>query len=100
MWETKEDEDTEVYVIPAPYYFKDAYGKAKTEEPHYVVEGHPKNVVFSVCEDFDFQARYPDLVVIQCPCDEYSYGMTVHLLFFAKEPKQIYGQAGVYFRFL
>lgn len=89
VWQAAmEDEDTEVYVIPTPYYYKDAYGKAKTEEPHYETEGYPEDVVLTGYEDFDFQAMHPDLVVIQCPYDEYNYGMTVHPFFYAKNLKK------------
>lgn len=83
-----EDEETEVYVIPTPYYYKDVYGKAKTEEPHYETEGYPEEVVLTGYEDFDFQARRPDIVVIQCPYDEYNYGMTVHPFFYSKNLKK------------
>ena len=89
MWQAAmEDENTEVYVIPVPYYYKDAYGKAKTEEPHYETEGYPENVVLTGYEEFDFSTIHPDMVVIQCPYDEYNYGMTVHPFFFAKNLKK------------
>lgn len=89
MWQAAmEDEDAEVYVIPTPYYYKDAYGKAKTEEPHYETEGYPEDVVLTGYENFDFQKLHPDVVVIQCPYDEYNYGMTVHPFFYARNLKK------------
>lgn len=83
-----EDEDTEVYVVPTPYYYKDAYGKAKIEEPHYETEGYPEDVVLTSYEEFDFSTIHPDTMVIQCPYDEYNYGMTVHPFFYAKNLKK------------
>lgn len=83
-----EDEDKEVYVVPTPYYYKDAYGRAKTDEPHYETEGYPEGVALTAYEEFDFSTIHPDVVVIQCPYDEYNYGMTVHPFFYAKNLKK------------
>lgn len=84
-WQTMtEAENTDVYVVPAPYYYKNAYGKAKTEEPHYETEGYPEQVAITSYEDYNFQEHHPDCIVIQCPYDEYNYGMTLHPFFYAK----------------
>ena len=89
VWRTAmEDEDKEVYVVPTPYYYKDAYGRAKTEEPRYETEGYPEDAVLTGYEEFDFSVIHPDTVVIQCPYDEYNYGMTVHPFFYAKNLKK------------
>ena len=42
--EAVRQEDTEVYVIPAPYYYKDAYGRAKTEKACYETENYPQSM--------------------------------------------------------
>lgn len=82
--EAVQQEDTEVYVIPAPYYYKDAYGRAKTEKVCYETENYPENVMITNFEEYDFQLRHPDRIVIQCPYDEYNYGITIHPFFYAK----------------
>ncbi len=82
--EAVQQEDTEVYVIPAPYYYKDAYGRAKTEKVCYEMEDYPKNVTITNYEEYDFQLHHPDRIVIQCPYDEYNYGITIHPFFYAK----------------
>ena len=82
--EAVRQEDTEVYVIPAPYYYKDAYGRAKTEKACYETENYPENVMITNFEEYDFQLRHPDRIVIQCPYDEYNYGITIHPFFYAK----------------
>lgn len=79
-----ESENTDVYVVPAPYYYKDAYGRAKTEEPHYETGGYPEQVAITSYEDYNFQKHHPDVILIQCPYDEYNYGMTLHPFFYAK----------------
>ncbi len=95
LWETMEgiwqaameDTEAEVYVIPAPYYYKDAYGKAKSEELHYETE-YPAGVTVTSYEEYNFESRHPDIIVIQCPYDEYNYGFTIHPFFYARNLKQ------------
>ncbi len=84
IWEeAMRDEMTDVYVIPAPYYYKDVYGKAKTDEQCYEKEGYPEQVAITSYEEYNFQVHHPDTIVIQCPYDEYHYGITVHPFFYA-----------------
>lgn len=81
------EEDTLAFVIPAPYYYKDAYGKAKSEEPHYETD-YPDYVTVTSYEEYNFESHHPDMIVIQCPYDEYNYGFTIHPFFYAKNLKQ------------
>lgn len=88
VWQAAvEDADTDVYVIPAPYYYKDDFGKTKKEEPHYETD-YPEDVTLTSYEDYNFEAHHPDRIVIQCPYDEYSYGMTIHPFFYARNLKK------------
>lgn len=82
-----EDEETDVYVIPTPYYYKDDFGKIKKDEPHYETD-YPEGVTVTSYEDYNFQVHHPDVIVIQYPYDEYSYGLTVHPFFYAKNLKK------------
>lgn len=82
-----EDEETDVYVIPTPYYYKDDFGKIKKDEPHYETD-YPEGVTVTSYEEYNFEVHHPDVVVIQCPYDEYSYGLTVHPFFYAKNLKK------------
>lgn len=89
MWKAAmEDEDTDVYVIPIPYYYKDALGRVKKQDPHYEVTGYPTGVSITSYEKYNFQVHHPDTIVIQCPYDEFNYAMTVHPFFYAKNLKQ------------
>lgn len=84
IWrEAEDDPDTDVWVIPAPYYYKDAQGKAKSEEMHYETE-YPDDVAVTSYEEYPFDMCQPDVIVIQCPYDEYNYGLTIHPFFYAK----------------
>lgn len=88
VWRAAEaDDDTSVTVVPAPYYYKDAFGRVKSEQPHYEKD-YPPEVPVTFYEDYDFQRRHPDIIVIQCPWDEYNYALTVHPFFYAKNLKQ------------
>lgn len=88
LWQAASvDEEVDVYVVPAPYYYKDAFGKAKKEEPHYETD-YPENVALTNYEEYPFDVRRPDVIVIQCPYDEYHYGMTIHPFFYARNLAQ------------
>ena len=78
-----EEEDTDVYVIPAPYYYKDPLGRTKKEEPQYEVDGYPAEVTITSYEKYNFEIHHPDVIVIQCPYDEFNYAMTLHPFFYA-----------------
>lgn len=81
------DEEISVFVIPAPYYYKDAYGRVKSEEPHYETD-YPEHVTITSYEEYNFESHHPDMIVIQYPYDEYNYGLTIHPFFYAKNLKQ------------
>ena len=50
----------------------------------YENEGYPENVTITHYEEYEFQLHHPDRIVIQCPYDEYNYGITIHPFFYAK----------------
>lgn len=88
VWQTAvEEKETDVYVIPAPYYYKDAFGRVKSEEPHYET-AYPDYVTITPYEEYNFEVHHPDQIVIQCPYDEYNYGFTIHPFFYAKNLKK------------
>ncbi len=79
-----QEENTDVYVIPAPYYYKDAWGRVKKQEEQYDLTGYPEEVVLTSYQEYSFENRHPDEIIIQCPYDEYNYAMTIHPAFYAK----------------
>lgn len=83
VWqEAVKDEGTEVYVIPAPYYYKDDYGKVKSTEPHYETD-YPENVTLTSYEQYNFETHHPDVIITQYPYDEYNYALTIHPFFYS-----------------
>lgn len=88
LWrEAMQDEEVDVYVIPAPYYYKDELGNIK-KEPHYECAGYPEEVAVTSYEEYNFQVHHPDVIVTQCPYDEYNYAMTLHPFFYAVNLKK------------
>ncbi len=77
-----DDEDANVYVIPAPYYYKDDYGKVKSDEPHYETD-YPEGVTITSYEEYNFEVHHPDIIVTQYPYDEYNYALTIHPFFYS-----------------
>lgn len=86
--EAMDSPDTDVSVIPAPYYYKDSLGHPKKEQLQYKTDGYPENVTITHYEKYNFQVHHPDVIVIQCPYDEFNHAMTIHPFFYAKNLKQ------------
>lgn len=83
VWQAAmEDDDTEVYVVPAPYFYKDDYGKVKSGESHYESD-YPKDVTITSYEEYNFETHHPDIIVTQYPYDEYNYALTIHPFFYS-----------------
>ena len=81
------DEEVEVTVIPVPYYYKDDFGSVIKDEPQYETD-YPEEVKITSYESYDFAAHRPDVIVMQFPFDEYSYGSTIHPFFYAQNIKK------------
>lgn len=78
----KEDPDCEVYVVPAPYFYRDAFGTFRDAE--YEGMEFPADVSVVWHEDYDFVNRQPDMIFIQNPYDEYNPVMSIHPKFYAR----------------
>ncbi len=79
------DPDCDVYVAPIPYYGKDLEGNLK--ELHYEGLEFPKDVPVIWYQDYDFEKRRPDVIVIQNPYDEYNFATSVLPFFYSKNLK-------------
>lgn len=88
LWKQAGEEENDVTVIPAPYYYRDCYGGVKRDTMQYEVKNYPENVVLTNYLEYDFKKHQPDVIVIQCPYDEYNYGITMHPFFYAKNLRQ------------
>lgn len=87
VWQAAMDApDTDVYVIPLPYYYKDAFGAVKDEEIYEL--DYPEEVTLTSYKEYNFQVHHPDTVVIQYPYDEYNYALSIHPFFYSKNIKK------------
>lgn len=93
MWDSLEsvfkaaakEPDCKAYVIPIPYYDKNADGSFG--ELHYEGGLYPSDVPITRYEDYDFAKRQPDIIFIHNPYDECNYLTSVHPFFYAKNLK-------------
>lgn len=81
-----EDPDCDAYVIPIPYYDRNPDGSFK--EMHYEGASYPDNVPIIKYDEFDFEARHPDMIFIHNPYDNMNYVTSVHPFFYSENLKK------------
>lgn len=81
-----EDENTDAYVIPIPYYEKNPDGSFREE--HYEGEMYPDYVPVTHFHEYDFINRHPDIIFIHNPYDEFNLITSVHPFFYSKKLNQ------------
>ncbi len=81
-----EDEDTDAYVIPIPYYDKNPDGSFREE--HYEGDLYPEYVPITKYDAYDFEGRRPDMIFIHNPYDSSNYVTSVHPFFYSGNLKQ------------
>ena len=89
MWDSLEsvwmaaaaDEDCDTYVVPIPYYDRSPDGTFS----RYYYEGDklPDYVPVTHYENYDIQNRWPDIVYIHNPYDQYNYVTSVDPRFYS-----------------
>ena len=77
-----QDPDTEVVVIPCPYY---RLVDTEVTQPHVDMEGYPEDVSLTYFEEFDWEANRPDIIFFQNPWDEWNEGSVPKPSFFSKQ---------------
>ena len=90
MWDSLEsvwkaadaDPDCDAYVIPIPYFDKNPNGSFREE--HYEGDLYPKNVPITRYDEYDLEARHPDVIYIHNPYDECNHVTSVHPYFYSK----------------
>ena len=82
----KEREDTEVKLIPIPYY--DRLGDGSLSEMHYEGEEFPKEYAITDYKTYNFAAELPDCIVINSPYDAYNPVWSVDPFFYSEKLKQ------------
>lgn len=82
----EEDEDCDAYVIPIPYYDRNPDGTFS--KYHYEGDEFPDYVPITHYENYDIQKRWPDMVFIHNPYDQYNYVTSVDPRFYSTELKK------------
>ena len=70
-----------VFVIPIPYYTKKEYNG--NDRLCYEIQGYPEYVKLTGFDQYDFDTRLPERVVIQVPYDDYDSAISVHPRFYS-----------------
>lgn len=81
-----EDENTDAYVIPIPYYDKNPDGSFREE--HYEGDLYPDYVPVTRYDEYDFENRKPDMIFIHNPYDNSNYVTSVHPFFYSGNLKK------------
>lgn len=87
VWKSaEEDEKSDAYVIPIPYYDRNPDGTLREE--HYEGDLFPDYVPITHYNDYNFEARKPDIIFIHNPYDDNNFVTTVHSFFYSKNLKK------------
>ena len=87
VWKAaEEDPDCVAYVIPIPYYDKNMDGSFC--QMHDERDQYPDYVPITKYEDYDFEARHPEIIFIHNPYDECNFATSVHPFFYSKNLKK------------
>ena len=78
----KKDKSCDVYVVPIPYYDKNA--DRSLGEMHYEGNEYPENVEITHYEEYNLEERHPDTIYIHNPYDERNYVTCVPERFFSR----------------
>lgn len=82
----KEDESCEAYVVPIPYFDRQADGSLGAM--HYEGNEYPKNIEVTDWQSYNLEERMPDVVYIHNPYDEYNRVTSVHPKFYSGNLKK------------
>lgn len=82
----KEDEDCDAYVVPIPYFDKDADGSLG--QMHYEGSEYPKNIDIVYYENYRLEERCPDAIYIHNPYDNWNLVTSVPEQYFSSNLKK------------
>lgn len=78
----RDDEECDAYVIPIPYYDKDADGICT--KMHWEGDQYPDYVPITRYDEYDIVKRRPDMIFIHNPYDECNHVTSVHPDYYAR----------------
>lgn len=79
----KEDENTETYVVPIPYFDKNRDGSFG--QMHYEADQYPDYVEVSSYQQYNLAEEMPDVIYIHNPYDNWNFVTSIHPDFYAKK---------------
>lgn len=82
----REDENCDAYVVPIPYYDKNADGSFG--DMHYEGREYPENIEITYYEDYHLEERRPDAIYIHNPYDHCNIVTSVPERYFASNLKK------------
>lgn len=82
----REDEDCDAYVVPIPYYDKNADGSFAAM--HYEGGEYPDNIEITYYEDYNLEERHPDAIYIHNPYDNCNTVTSVPERYFSRNLKK------------
>ena len=82
----KEDETCDAYVVPIPYYDKNADGSFG--ELHYEGGEYPDSIEITHYEEYDLEQRHPDAIYIHNPYDNCNIVTSVPERYFSRNLKE------------
>ncbi len=78
-----DDPDTDVYIVPIPYYYKDYMGRL--HDMQYAPEKYPAELKLIGYDDYDYALRHPDVIYIQSPYDEWNVATSLPPFFYSEK---------------
>ena len=82
----KEDPECETYVIPIPFFTRNAEGKA--DQMQYEGPLFPEYVPITDWQKVDVEKTHPEIAFIHNPYDQYNYVTSVHPAYYSSELKK------------
>lgn len=82
----KEDPECETYVIPIPFFTRNAEGKA--DQMQYEGSLFPEYVPITDWQKVDVEKTHPEIAFIHNPYDQYNYVTSVHPAYYSSELKK------------
>ena len=81
-------ENTDVFVIPVPYFYKE-YNGVLEKEAQIELEKYPEELPIYMYDEIDLEAIFADRIYIQNPYDEYNMCISVPAQFYASNLRGI-----------
>jgi hypothetical protein len=76
------DNNNNLRVIPIPWYDRLPNGNLDGSNPHFDIDGYPKDITLIAFDKYDFEGIHPDIVYIQNAFDNQNLGASISPLFY------------------